>query len=516
MTQAATQSVVEDGTHQIQLPQAKKESWLRRKWRVAGFIPETLVLVGAMSVINLAFWPGHPGFIGKEPNPLWVVVLLMASRYGFKAGLFSALVTGGAYMGLVATRITEEVITARDLLSWQYAKPAVLFIAGGVIVGMITQRVHNRLRKQEEDNEELARENLKLRRGEEELRDVNEELANRVVGATDTLPMLYKYAKKLNTLNTDQVFTTLTELVGEVTKSTRTSLYEVKGNQLPLHSRDGKRWDSGPELVLEPGLFEQLVVRRKVLSLHDLLARNITRKDLFLIGPLSAGTEGKVTALLAVEELEFLRYNPATIRLFNVIIDWACASLEKASEFTERPEDLKFQEARTSILRAQHVQFGPATTSAALTPMASGEIGGAGPAPKQSFNDWATGISSGPGGMVLPDAADTMRDEREMEPVATGGFEDHAATTVDMNAVIPGQGLPAELANVPPSAATMQPGAPGMPPGGPPMGPPGERNMLQHMLTGELQIASDKGLPLGKLLTEINSYLDHRKGGPSR
>ena len=441
----------------------------------------------------LAFWPGRPGFLGIEPNPLWIVILLMVGRYGFKGGLCSALASGAAYMGLVATRVGDEVITARDLMAWQYAKPAVLLIGVGVLLGMIIQRKHTRLARVELDNEELVKQNLELKRGEEELRDVNVELANRVVGATDTLPLLYKYAKKLNNLDEAQVLTTLTELVVEVTRARQASVYWVRGNRLPLHARNGQVWDSGPELALEPGLYEQLVVRRQVLTLHDLSSRGIKRKDLYLCGPLSQGTRGEVLALLAVEELDFLRYNPATIRLFNVIVDWACASLEKAAEYRDRPEALRFEESKTSILRAQHMQLGD---GAGVSLAAQGAAGAGGEAPWTNFDDLTSTV------------ADPRWGDNKLSP---------DPTTLDIT-------VPVESAWIEDQATTLHQDRPaatleGMgkaPPRPWPSHPSQVAGQLHHMLTGELQIADEHTLPLGRLLTEITDYVAVQKGRTGR
>ena len=195
------------------------------------------------------------------------------------------------------------------------------------------------------------------------------ELANRVVGATDTLPMLYRYAKKLNNLDTDQILTVLTELVVEVTRADQASVYRLDGEALPLHACNGKVV-TGPPLSLEPVLFEAVVRGRSTLSLHDLLERNIKRRDIFLCGPLSEGKDGKVLGVLVVEALEFLRYNPATIRLFRVIIDWACASLETAAQYRDRPEDRRLAQARSTMIRAQRATI----TSGMVATVASGMV----------------------------------------------------------------------------------------------------------------------------------------------
>ena len=59
-------------------------------------------------------------------------------------------------------------------MSWTYAKPAVLFVVVGIPCGMLVQRLKNRIANLQRDNDRLVKDNLALRRGEEELRDVND------------------------------------------------------------------------------------------------------------------------------------------------------------------------------------------------------------------------------------------------------------------------------------------------------------------------------------------------------
>jgi len=487
-TASAQPQVVEDTTrHRLDAEGPATKSRLFQKVKLHAYIPETIVLIGVMAVANLAWMPAQPGFLGIEPNPFWIVVLLMATRYGFRAALLSSLLAALVYMALVATRITEQVIALRDLMSWTYAKPAVLFVVGGVPCGMLVQRLKNRITNLQRDNDRLVKDNLALRRGEEELRDVNVELANRVVSATDTLPMLYKYAKKLNNLNTDEILPVLTELVAEVIRADQASVYRVAGNQLPLHARNGKAV-TGSALQLEPGLFETLVVKRETLSLHDLLKRNIKRKDLFLIGPLTEGTTGKVVALLAVEQLEFLRYNPATIRLFSVIIDWACASLEKAAQYHDKPEQRRMVQAKTSMIRAQRATVQPGAVAADQL-VAAGEVEA--PArPDRRLNEAATIVSGLPASMPS-----TMRGSPLSSLRSGAGLGDVLSQTESS--------LFAQMADEGASAPTVEEQE----------GDPRDRALLQHMLSGELQIASTHGTPLAKLLNEIDGYMMARKGG---
>jgi len=459
---------------------APRRSIWQRQIKPHAYIGETILLIGVMAVLNLAFMPAQPGFMGIEPNPFWVPVLLMVVRYGFRASLLAGALAAATYMTLLTIRVRENVLGFRDLMTWTYAKSAVLFILVGTALGILVERHRARIRRLTQENELLARDNQLLKRGEEELRDVNEELANRVVGATDTLPMLYKYAKKLNDLDMNQIFTALTELVVEVIKATRCAVYEVDGRRLVRHSLNGQRSGERTELRLEPEVIEEIVGKRKLITLHDLLARNIRRKDVFLCGPLSAGLSGKVLAVLVVEELEFLRYNPATVRLFNVIVDWAAASLEKAARFAANPEQLRMEQAKTSVLRAQRATLAPGVKSATMAPVVSGGIersrATADDRPVGGLPSIATaGAGAGAGGLsqLLDQASARLFGEVSAAQPAS---EDDEAT--------------AELAAPDPQSLLE----------------------MQQMLSGELKIASTHGSPLAKLLNEIDGYIAGRGG----
>ncbi len=496
MSSEAIEPAGTDTTAPVQYVDGHKESFWKKQIKVHAYIGEVLLLLGVLSVINLGVMPAQPGFFGISPNPIFAVILLMAARYGFRAGIFSAVLGAITYYLLLTSKI--NVISTRDLVSWQYAKPAVLFIVVGVIVGILVQRHRNRLVKYEEENDMLRRDNEQLRAGEEELRDVNVELANRVVGATDTLPMLYKYAKKLNTLDVDGIFTALTELVQEVLKAGRVSVYRLNKHLLELHSRDGRK-ASGPQLALEESLWDELITKRKVITLHDLLSRNIQRKDIFLAGPLTEGAGGDIQAVLVVEQLEFLRYNPATVRLFTVVTDWAANVLGTASEYKDNPAELQRQKNKREILRAQRATMTPGVVSAMTGQAAAGEVA-SGAKVDQAFIESptviydratpeATPMAGGGGGMGGLLGGASAGGAGALSKLLSGADDRLFGDVAQVGPV----GVSSVVRELDDLAAPAQ--------------APADRGMMQHLLTAELQMANEAGSPLAKLLAEIDGYV---------
>jgi|GEM_PF-3755496 hypothetical protein len=315
-------------------------SWWKRQIRTHAYVWETLILVLFFAAINLGAFPAQPGFLGIEPNPYWIVVLLMAGRYGFRAGLFSSLLCSATFCTIVATKL--NLLTIRDLTLFAYAKNPVLFITVGVIVGMLVQRLRDRQAKTEERLAALRQQHREIQQKQDELSDVNEELANRVINATDTLPILYKYAKKLNSLDHDEVYVALTELVVEIIKAERVSVYAFHDDIALLHSRNGHR-EEGAAFPLNDYLRQKLLDERRPVSLRDLADAGVENPGLKLCGPLGP-TNGDIDAILVVDELDFMRFNPAAIRLFEVVINWAADCLQRVGQYSELPSEYRRQQ----------------------------------------------------------------------------------------------------------------------------------------------------------------------------
>lgn len=311
----------------------RRPSWWRTQIRSQAYVWETLVLILAFAAVNLGAFPAQPGFLGIEPNPYWVVVLLMAGRYGFRAGLFSSLLCAATFCTIVATKM--DLLTVRDLTLFTYAKNPVLFISVGIIVGMLVQRIKDRVAKTEERLAALEKRHREVQRKQDELSDVNDELANRVINATDTLPILYKYAKKLNSLDRDEVYVALTELVVEIIKADRVSVYSLEEGIATLHSRNGQRQE-GAAFPLNDFLYQRVIRQRQPVSVRDLADAGIEHSGFKLCGPLGP-VNGNVDALLIVEELEFIRFNPAAIRLFEVVVNWAADCLQRVGHDADLP-----------------------------------------------------------------------------------------------------------------------------------------------------------------------------------
>ncbi|MDO9631726.1 MAG: diguanylate cyclase, partial [Humidesulfovibrio sp.] len=105
------------------------------------YLVEALLGFALITAVNVMWFRANLGFVGVSPHPYWVVVLLLASRYGFLAGLFSGIVSATLAVGL--SIIGREGTTIYELWKLLLGEP-ILFIAVGCILGEISQSTKSR------------------------------------------------------------------------------------------------------------------------------------------------------------------------------------------------------------------------------------------------------------------------------------------------------------------------------------------------------------------------------------
>jgi hypothetical protein len=269
-----------------------------------------------------------PGLVSMAPHPMLFVGLLVAVRYGFGRGLLAVALVGVAYAVLVSS--LADVPTYLHLFAPPYTTPIAVTIPATAVLGAIAQGHIKRLRLVEAMCRDLQHQHQELVAKHAELRDVNVELAGKVMGARETLPALYRFAKALNVTDLAQIYSGLCKLATEVLQAEMVSLWECRDDGLTLIARRGTALvpQSTP-----PGFGRELERRfdaAGVLALHDIPEAERSAHHPYLTGRIRCGHAGPVVAYLTVDRLAFERYTPETIRLFSMIVDWACTSVGNA------------------------------------------------------------------------------------------------------------------------------------------------------------------------------------------
>jgi hypothetical protein len=307
---------------------------------------EAVVLLALLVLVNTLALPDRPGFLDASPHPYVIATLLGAARYGFFPGVGVALLFSAVYFTQIALGV--EVSSWRDFLAMRFGAPAIYALSGGALLGLVADVHLRRIQRAEERLAELESRSTALASAQAELRDVNAELASRIVGAEATLPALYRYARLLNATDEEAVYRGLVEVAKDALGADQVTLYMPRNGQLV------RRFGEGPDgFPLDARTGAKLVREGGVLTLRDLPAPGPEGPPLYLAGALRQGEAGPVVGVLTVDRLDFRRYTEANLGLFRMLVDWGCVSLGQAVAVQRLPEPARAAQKQAADARSR-------------------------------------------------------------------------------------------------------------------------------------------------------------------
>ncbi len=296
-----------------------------------------LLLVG----INFFLFPEIPSYSGIDPHPYWLGIFLFGFRYGISEGIVSGLLSASLYMMQIwywGERYLFEDLTFFILPS--------AFVLGGTIAGVITERSRKKIR-------ELIQSHLFL---DKQVKNCNEELAiqkeintaleKKIVSRMATLVTLYEGARRLESTDSDVLYSSLVEFTAKTLGADEVSLFLKDTDGWRLKTSFGlKEYRQKIDLVKwNEGIIGLSGSGNRVVSIRDFIKTEgefpKLMGDALLAGPLHLGEKGEVMGVVAIQSIPFLNFNSATLNLFSFLLTWGSRALGKASYIRE----LKAQE----------------------------------------------------------------------------------------------------------------------------------------------------------------------------
>ncbi|MBI4563303.1 MAG: hypothetical protein HY716_01245 [Planctomycetes bacterium] len=285
-----------------------------RRWML-----DLLFVLGLMVAMNLFMAPEQPGFPDMTFNPYFIPVLLLAVRYGAKAGFVAGLassvtVLAGVWSG--GSRIPDMVLPA-------------LLVAAGTLAGLACETTVKDLRLTRERLHHLQKE-MKQAEGLLDARErIVRELQARIEVHATPLEILHRLSRGLCSRDPDEILRSLLEFTVTTVRAERAAVYEVRGDQAVLkmsHVRTGRTAFAAKRPLSE---LSGLALRsNRVLSVLDLEAAGMDARhsDALLCGPLGNGG-----AFLVVEEMPLSSFSRVAVARFASLVDWANHSLALAA-----------------------------------------------------------------------------------------------------------------------------------------------------------------------------------------
>lgn len=294
---------------------------------------EAAVGVLLVAAVGLA-WPGHWGLLDVRPHPFWLVVLAIGVRYGLPASYVAGGLSAGGYLALSWAQPGGQraAFGAHALLQ------PLLLLAGAVVIGEIAESRRRRLLEAERRRDETAAAlDDTLARYRATL-EVKAELEKRIVGQPATVMTLYETAKQLESLDRARLYPAILDLLATYLGVEACALYlrDDDGFRLAAARPDGAR----PARLdaLEEGVIGLALRERRLATVRDRLRalgpEGLAGEPALMAGPL-LDRDGAVGGLIVVERMPFLKFSPTSVRLCNLILDWASTALQNATLYEE-------------------------------------------------------------------------------------------------------------------------------------------------------------------------------------
>ncbi len=299
---------------------------------------EMIAGLGVLVAINLLFFREDPGFRGVNPNPLWIVVIAIAVRYGALPGYAVGALSACVYLVLVvlgAGSVSQANIFSVDVL----LQPVLFLVAGGAIGEL--RESHKRAQKR------LAAKYDEVEAGLQDVAqkylasmELGRELERLISTQTSTVMTLYQAAKALENLEVRDLSPSVLELISSFVEAESCAIYLRQNGKFILEG--GRPQNPGferpEELDTTQGLPAIAIAERRTATVRDLVAdatpAQVSRRRPLMVAPLLS-EDDELMGMLVVERMPFLRFTPAAIKLFSLLGDWASSAFQRALLFRQ-------------------------------------------------------------------------------------------------------------------------------------------------------------------------------------
>ena len=297
---------------------------------------EAAVGVLLVTAVGLTL-PGHWGLLDIQPHPLWLVVLAIGVRYGLPASYVAGSLSAASYLALswLQPAVRTTPFGAHNLLQ------PLLLLAGAVVIGEIAESRRRRLVEAERAGAEAhASLDEALTRYRATL-EVKSELEKRIVGQPASVVTLYETAKQLETLDRARLYPAILDLLTTFLGVEACALYVRQADADGFRLHGALPAEHGSRALLldtSEGVSGRAVRERRLVTVRDRLRADgpagLAGEPALMAGPL-LDRAGEVSGLVVIERMPFLKFSPTSVRLCNLILDWASTALQNAELYED-------------------------------------------------------------------------------------------------------------------------------------------------------------------------------------
>lgn len=322
------------------------------------FIIETLIGFGVLVLIDYFFVESSVAFEGVHPHPYWIIVVLMAARYGAWQGIFAGGTAALLFVGLLTKWGTIDFL-AYTFPHGPFKYPFLFMLTGGML-GELRSMYKKRYQKLEQKYHETRDDLQDLGLLHAALTDSKRELEKRIAFQSSTMLNLIERFNTMETLQPQALYRKCLELLHDQLNVTCSSIYLMQDSRLQLFTRLSDEEESmlPDSLELRGGLIGEVVANKKTVTISQLEFGNKTARfenvGLIMSAPIMLRDESLI-GVVNVERMPFFDFTANAVRIFSMICHWISIVVDKSQQF-ERMKDRNIEDEITGAYNYPYFQ----------------------------------------------------------------------------------------------------------------------------------------------------------------
>ncbi len=256
----------------------------------------------------------------------------MGLRYGKKLGMISACISVGFFVYVFAQLNQNFFHVVEYFANYKYP---LLFLWSALILGTFKDNYKDNLKKQSDEIQLLKESYEQLDKDYLVNEKIQKELKKQIISSEESIISLYDIASKLETFQTEELYTETIGILSKYLKATSISIYyyNENSNYLRLKISYGQKVENRKALTISDSKgFSNVVFNEQIVRWQD------TDEDNFPLMSSPLIRNDKVIAIVNIEDMDFDRLSDYAFQLFKLIMDWVNKSINQAIYIDEIKE----------------------------------------------------------------------------------------------------------------------------------------------------------------------------------
>ena len=292
------------------------------------WLVEAMLSLLLLSAVNFYLFSGDIGYTKASPHPYWLVVVLVAVRYGFGGGFWAGVLAAIFFVGFRMLRAAPAPLDFADLGLW--VQP-LLFLSAGIVLGEIREQQKRRFEGVELEISERQRAYERLEKQYKALGKAKKEIDGHIISQEQTLYTLYEAAQALRSLDEKDICPAALDLLREYMHVNECSIYVLEDEVLKLKAAIREEGGVAPaSLPRDAGMVGRALLHGEAVSLNKHLRTEIPKDGPVIVSPIHHPSNATALGIVAVDKMPFLKFTPESVKMVSMIADWCGASLINA------------------------------------------------------------------------------------------------------------------------------------------------------------------------------------------